>query len=344
MDFSKLNGSDKAAIVLMALGEKAACQIMTQLDSHEINRVGRSMARLEHVPREIVDRVMREYLKKSSDTSGVVGGGKFAQRVISTALDPSKAEELLDSIQSGQYESASNLESGALGYIREADPRTLSSLLKKEHPQVIAVILSHLESGKAAEVLSGLPTRLQVEGMMRMADLDSVTPSILKDIFEEFQEELKAGEVVTGRQLGGSKPVAAIMNVLDSSTEEAVMRMIEETKPEVAEQIRKEMFVFDDLRGLDDRGVQSLLKEINNDDLVLSFKACDEALQEKFYKNMSERAATLIREDLEVMGPKRLSEVEEAQQNILKVARQLIDKGEIFIEGKGGGGEADIMV
>jgi len=248
--------------------------------------------------------------------------------VLSKAMVGEKAKALLEEIEE---EGKWNL----FQKVRRLDPRTIANFIRNEHPQTIAIILAYLESGQTAAVLEELPLALQTEVVCRMTELGNVPPAILEEIDQTLQGEISMLEGAESRQVGGVRIVAEILNQMDSSMESAILKGIEEQRQGLAEEIRQLMFVFEDLLKVDDRGIMAILKEVSNENLQLAMKTASEELKEKIFKNMSERAAQMMKEDLEVMGPVRLKDVEAAQQSIIRTAKKLESEGKLTLGGKG---------
>jgi len=246
---------------------------------------------------------------------------------LAKAVEAGKAKTLLEEMEG---ESRWNL----FQKIKRLDPKTLGNFIKNEHPQTISIILAHLDSAQTAAILQDLPGPLQTEVVYRIAELENVPPAILEEIDQALQEGISTLQNVEGRKIGGIRSVAEILNQMDGSIESAILKGIEEQKQGLADEIRKLMFVFEDLLQVDDRGIMAILKEVTNEVLQLALKTASEELKEKIFKNMSERAAQMLKEDLEVMGPVRLKDVEGAQQNIIKVAKKLESEGKIVLAGK----------
>ncbi len=329
-DISKMSGVQKAAIVLTSLGEQFAADIFRQLDQDEVRKVGIAMSRLDRVEPEVVEALLKEFLEKlQSEIGPMVAGELTARRALAMALGEEAAGQLMEELEKAK-------EPEPFERIKNIDSKTLASFIKSEHPQTIAVILAHLPKSKAAEVIREFPENLQYDVIMRLSNLDVIAPGIVEEIDAVLQREILSTEGMEAKRLGGVEAVAELMNNVDKATEEHIFSRLEEESPELAEQIRQLMFVFEDLINVDDRGIRTLLKEVRNEDLTMALKTASEELKQKILSNVSERAAAMILEDLEVMGPVRLSEVEAAQQKIIQIARRLEKEGKIVIGGKGG--------
>ena len=325
------SGVQKAAIVLTSMGDQFAAEMFKQLDESEIRQVGLAMSKLDQVNAEQVDSLLKEYLEKlKSEIGPMIGGDMTARRALAMALGEDEATRLLEEMDKAK-------EPVPFERVKNVDSKTLAGFIKSEHPQTIAVILAHLPQSKAAEVVRELPENLQYDITLRLSNLEVIPPGIVEEVIDSvLQREMLSTEGMEAKRLGGVETVAEMLNHVDKATEEHIFSRLEEDDPELAEQIRQLMFVFDDLINVDDRGIRTLLKEVRNEDLTVALKTASEGLKEKILTNVSERAAAMIEEDLEVMGPVRLSEVEESQQKIIQVARRLEKEGKIVIGGKGG--------
>ncbi len=330
-----LKGSQKIAVLLLALGDKFTADVFKRMDRQEITAISKAIVDLTPVPREEVEGVLREFHQSLVTGMDVVSGGEdAAKRLIMANLDGETAKYVMDSLE---------LETGPVPFreLERVSPRMLAQLLRSEHPQTLALILGHLKPDQAATMLSMLPAGVRAEVLMRLAKLESVPEEMLMEVDRVLQSQLIAMGGKEGKKVGGVQSVAEILNNVDRATEEEVLSEIEEESSQMAEDIRNLMFVFEDCKLLDDRGMRELLKEVNNDDLTLALRGASDDLKERFFKNMSERAGNMIREELEYMGPARLSEVEGAQQNIVKIVRRLEGTNKIVIN-RGGGGDAFI--
>ncbi len=334
-DSDKLSGLQKAAIVLASMGEQFTAEIFKQLDKEEIKRVGMAMSSLDAVEPELQESLLKEFLEDlKSEIGPVISGDMTARRALALALGEDAAAGLLEELDKAK-------EPVPFERVKHVDSRTLAGFIKSEHPQTIAVILAHLPPSKAAEVLSEFPENLKYDVVLRISNLDVIPPGIVEEIDAVLNREILSTEGSEAKRLGGVEAVAELLNNVDKNTEEQIFGRLEEDDPELADQIRQLMFVFEDLINVDDRGIRELLKEVRNEDLTLALKTASEELKQKILSNVSERAAAMILEDLEVMGPVRLSEVEQAQQKIIQVARRLEKEGKIVIGGKGG---EDVLV
>jgi flagellar motor switch protein FliG len=263
-----------------------------------------------------------------SEEGSVTLGKGYAENLVAKALGEAKAKSIVDKISEGK-------EYRSLALLDDIDPKMVSDIIRNEHPQTIALILAHLSSEKSGMILPSLPEDLRAEVVLRISSLEGVPPDVISDVAEMLENEVKSMGSMDGRQMGGVKVVADILNQMDNATEASILSKIEETDPKMADEIRQLMFIFDDLSLVDDRGIQEILKEISSDDLAKALKTASEAVKEKIFKNMSERAVEMLNEDIEDMGPIRLSDVEKAQQTIAQVAIKLEGEGNLVIEGRG---------
>ena len=336
LDYDTLRGIDKAAILVNYLGQDAIKVLFNKMDDGDIRKLIHLMTKFKIVPVHITKRVLEEFYETLSESEDFIFSDKIASKeTIITALGEERARGIMGGLNiSGS--SGRTLES-----LEMVDAKALSTFLINEHPQTVAVILAHLESEKKGEVLRRLPESLQAEVVMRMANLDNVDPELISDIDKVLKNQLSNTHSVEQSSLGGVQPVAEMLNVMDKNTEQSIMARLEEKDPLLAEEIRKLMFVFEDIIKIDDRGIQMLLKEVANDKLLLSLKTANEDIRGKIFRNISARAAEMLREDLNNMGPARLSDVEGAQQEIVNVARRLEAEGKIIIAR---GGSEDAMV
>lgn len=323
-------GIEQSAILLMAIGEEQAAEVFKYLSPKEVQKIGETMSRLKTVPRERVDAVIGQFNKSKDDSLSLVGDNDaFVSQVLRRALGDEKADMLLDRILQGR--DVSGIES-----LKWMDPGAIAELLKHEHPQIVAAILVHLERDHSSEVLKHFIERMRNEVMLRISTLDGIQPQALQELNEVLSKVLAGGEKLKKSTLGGTKAAAEILNFLGGAIETTVVESIRETDPDLAQKILDQMFTFDNVNDLDDRAIQTLLREVQSESLIIALKGADEGLREKVLKNMSSRAAEMLREDLEAKGPVRVSEVEAEQREILKILRRLADEGQIQLGGKGG--------
>jgi flagellar motor switch protein FliG len=325
-----MTGPQKTAVLCLALGEKFTGEVFKRLDRREIARISKAMMEMETVPKEQVEEVVREFNDSMQlSREMVTGGPDQVKRMLSKTLDSDTAKYIMDTLE---------IDSGPTPFqeLGNVSPRILAQILRNEHPQTLALILGHLHPDQAAELLQNLPSGVRAEVLMRLSKLEAVAEDMLMEVDKVLQNQLIAMGGKEGKKVGGITAVAEILNAVDRATEEEVLSEIEEESAQTAEDIRNLMFVFEDIKGLDDRAIRELLKEVSNEELTQALKGASEELRDKFFKNLSERAATMIQEDLEIMGPVRLAEVEAAQQNVVKTVRRLEAEGKIAI-GRGGG-------
>ncbi len=324
-----MTGSDKAAIFLLFIGPEATSKVFDHLDDEEIKKIGQSMAGLGHVSRPVIDKVVDEFTSMTDPASGFFSQGEeFVKKVLEKALGPQKAEILLQELYSSKGE--------MVDILANMDGKTIANFLSQEHPQTIAVILAKLKPKQSGEVIAHLPQELQADVVMRIADVDQVSPEILAEIDEVIKREFTSMGGVQRFKVGGVDKVVEVFGHLDRSREKQILDALDVMNPPLAEIIRKHLFTFEDIFALDERSIQQIMREVSTETLTLSLKTCTEELKEKIFRNISSRAAEVIKEDLEVMGPVRLSDVEKAQTEIVKVASRLEEEGKIVIVGRGG--------
>ncbi len=328
---SKLAGPERAAVLLLTLGEEAAAEIMKHMSPKEVQKVGEAMATLSHVPKDTVGEVLETFCDAlDEETSLGVGNEEYLRKVLVNALGQDKASSLIDRILMGRH-------SKGLEALKWMEPRAVAEIIRLEHPQIIAIVLSYLDPDQAAEVLAALPERMRPDIVMRIASLDGIQPSAIHELDEILEKQFTGGTSnVRSSSVGGIKTAANILNFMDSSLEAQIMDQIRENDAEMGQEIQDFMFVFDNLVDVDDRGIQALLREVSSETLIVALKGADEAVKEKIFKNMSKRASEMLRDDLEAKGPVKVSEVEAAQKEILAIARRMAESGEISLGGKGG--------
>ncbi|MCY7307375.1 MAG: flagellar motor switch protein FliG [Rhodoferax sp.] len=328
------DGLQDAAILLMSLGETEAAEVFKHLSPKEVQKLGEAIAKTRVVTRERVDEVVSRFTGEASSQSLLVNdSGDYVRSVLKLALGDDKATLLIDRILQGG--DVSGIES-----LKWMDAQSVAELLRNEHPQIVAAILVHLEFDQAAEVLKQLTERQRNEVMLRIATMEGIQPTALKDLNEVLFQVLSGGDKVRKSSLGGIKTAAEMINLMGNAIEGTVIESIRTQDPDLAQKIMDKMFVFDDLNKLDNKSIQMVLKEVASDSLIAALKGAQPELKEKILSNMSSRAAETLREDLESRGPMRLSEVEAQQKELLKIVRRLADEGQIVL---GGGGD-DAMV
>jgi flagellar motor switch protein FliG len=319
----KLSGVEKAAAFLSLIGEDSATQIFKHLDPLDLARVIPMMAKVK-IPPELADVVLKDFCDK---TGSVMRGvdEEYIKDVLVKAFGQESAKKLIDKIESG---------ASAFDVLRWLDTGAIANMLSREHPQTIAIILAHLEPTQAAEVMAKLPENLKIDVSLRIASLDQISPTILNDLEDVLQSQLQS--YTRGKKIGGIRTVSEILNQMDRASEDLILKNIEEKDQILADEIRKLMFTFDDLIMIEDKGIQMVLKEITTDDLSLALKMAADELKAKIFKNMSQRAVNILKEEIEAKGAVKISDVEKAQMNIVRVARRLEEEGKIVIGGKGG--------
>ena len=336
LEYDQLRGVDKAAILINYIGKDAIKILFQKMDDTDIRKLLHLMSKFKVVPVSITKRVLEEYYELLSESEDFIFSGTTGNKdSIIDAVGEERARDILGGLNLGSN-STRSLES-----LEMVDAKSLSTFLVNEHPQTVAVILAHLDPEKKGEVLRRLPESLQAEVVLRMANLDNVDPELIAEIDKVLKNQLANSHTIEQASLGGVQPVAEMLNVMDKNSEQSIMSRLEEKDPLLAEEIRKLMFVFEDIAKIDDRGIQVLLKEVPNDRLLLALKTANDDIRNKIFKNISTRAAEMLREDLSNMGPARLSDVETAQQEIVNVARRLEAEGKIIIAR---GGSEDAMV
>jgi len=327
-------GLEDSAILLMSLGEEEAAQVFKHLTPKEVQALGETIAKMSVVPKERIENVIQRFAQVATEQKLLVADtDEYVKSVLRKALGEDKASLLIDRILQGS--DVSGIES-----LKWMDASSVAELLRNEHPQIVAAILVHLEHDQASSVIKLLPDRQRNEVLVRIATLDGIQPTALKDLNEVLSQILAGGERSRKPSLGGAKPAAEIINLLGSAVENQVLDYIREVDGDLAQKIMDNMFTFDDLEKLDDKGIQLVLKEVQGDSLVLALKGASPDLREKILRNMSSRAAETLREDLEARGPVRLSEVEAEQKEMLKIVRRLADEGQIVM---GGGGDDEFV-
>jgi flagellar motor switch protein FliG len=327
-------GLEDAAILLMSLGEVEAAEVFKHLAPKEVQRLGETIARLKAVPRDRVETVLDRFGTEAENESMLVADtDEYVKSVLRKALGDDKANLLIDRILQGS--DVTGIES-----LKWMDPGSVAELLRNEHPQIVAAILVHLEFDQAADVLKHFTERQRNEVMVRIATLDGIQPAALKDLNDVMSKVLAGGDRMKKSTLGGVKAAAEILNMLGSGVETSVLDYVREADNDLAQKIMDNMFTFDDLEKLDDKAIQTLMKEVQSESLVIALKGASAELKEKIFRNMSTRAAETLREDLEGRGPVRLSEVEAEQKEMLKIVRRLSDEGQIVL---GGGGDEQFV-
>ncbi|MEK6709444.1 MAG: flagellar motor switch protein FliG [Nitrospinota bacterium] len=330
----KLNGSEKAAILLLNVGEELAAKVLQKMAEDEIQHLGNYMASIGVVAHDTAKKVNQEFLARlaGGPSRGFnVGNVASVRKLLEAALGAEQAEGVIANL-------SVPTEEAGIETLRLLDSKTIANFLKNEHPQTVALILAHLEPEKSSDVLSYLSETIRGEVAYRIATLDRIPPGVINDLDTILGNELAASGSGQSQMVGGVASVAELLNHVDKANENLIISKIEELNPELADNIRQLMFTFDDLVFVDDRGIQLILREVSNEEMTIALKGAGDEVREKLFKNLSERAAAMIKEDLEAMGPVRLSDVEKSQQSIVRIAKKLEDEGKIVIA-RGGAGD-----
>jgi len=330
----KRNGAERAAILLMTLGESEAAQVLKHMGAKDVQKIGAAMAQMKNISRDEVSGVISGFTTElEGQTSLGIGADEYIRKVLVNALGEDKAGNLIDRILLGR--NTKGLES-----LKWMDARSVAEVVRLEHPQIIAIVLAYLDADQSAEVLAQLPENVRADVVMRIASMDGIQPAALSEL-DDVLEKKFSGNTNTGKTsaLGGPKVAANILNFLDGTRQAGIMENVNKHDEQLGEKIQDLMFVFDDLIEVDDRGMQELLRTVPSERLLLAMKGAEPELKEKIFKNMSQRAAETLKEDLEAKGPVKLSDVEGAQKEILTAARKLAEAGTIALGGSGGGGE-----
>ncbi|WP_017854528.1 flagellar motor switch protein FliG [Leptospira interrogans] len=322
---TNLTGRQKAAVFLIAVGSEVSSEIFKHLREDEIEQITFEIARLDKITPEDKEKVLVEFNELMMAQEFISNGGiDFARGLLEKALGNQKAIDIINRL-------TSSLQVRPFDFIRRTDPQHLLNFIQNEHPQTIALILSYLDPQKASNILSNLPHTIQAEVAKRIATMDRVSPDVLREVERVSERKLSTLASEDYTSAGGIDSVVEILNLVDRGTEKTIIEALEEEDPELAEEIKKRMFVFEDIVLLDDRAIQKVMREVDNSDLAKALKSVDTEVQEKIFKNMSKRAANLLREDMDFMGPIRIKDVEDAQQKIVNIIRKLEDAGEIVV-------------
>lgn len=332
MSFETMTGLTKAAVLLMCLGEEASAKIFEELSDEEIGLVTRTIATIDHIPEDVKEQVFSSFEESQRQFAGLfIKGSDFAKKAIAALDGGERTEDLLDQFISGT-------ESRPLETIALMQPMMVAGLLEKEHPQTVSLVLSTQHVAHASEILSHLPEAIRADVVYRIAKIEKVSPEVIAKIEDALHREIGLVGSKKQSQVGGVDKVVDILNNLKNNLDADILDDIEENDPDMVEEIRKRMFTFENLTALDGRSLQMILREVNNDSLTMALKTASDEMQEKVFANMSARAADMIRDDLDAMGPVRLSEVEAMQQSIVKIAMKLEEEGKLVL-GSGGGDE-----
>ncbi|MBE8408914.1 flagellar motor switch protein FliG [Leptospira borgpetersenii serovar Ballum] len=322
---TNLTGRQKAAVFLIAVGSEVSSEIFKHLREDEIEQITFEIARLDKITPEDKEKVLVEFNELMMAQEFISNGGiDFARGLLEKALGNQKAIDIINRL-------TSSLQVRPFDFIRRTDPQHLLNFIQNEHPQTIALILSYLDPQKASNILSNLPHTIQAEVAKRIATMDRVSPDVLREVERVLERKLSTLASEDYTSAGGIDSVVEILNLVDRGMEKTIIEALEEEDPELAEEIKKRMFVFEDIVLLDDRAIQKVMREVDNSDLAKALKSVDTEVQEKIFKNMSKRAANLLREDMDFMGPIRIKDVEDAQQKIVNIIRKLEDAGEIVV-------------
>lgn len=332
MAIETLTGINRVAVLLICLGEDATSQIFEELSDDEVRQVTRAMATIDHIPMDIKEKVFSSYREYQSRFAGLfVKGGDFAKKAIASTPGDTRSKFLMDQFLSGT-------ETKSLETIALMAPPMVAGLLEQEHPQTVALILSTQHIEHAADILTHLPAEIRADVAYRISKIEKISPAVLSGIEDALHREIGLVSGNAHKKVGGIDAVVGILNHMQNNLDADILEDMEQTDPDMAEEIRKKMFTFENLVALDGRSLQMILREINNDSLTLALKTASEQMREKIFANMSTRAADMIRDDLDAMGPVRLSEVELMQQSIVKIAMKLEEEGKLVL-GSGGGDE-----
>ena len=323
-----LSGCEKAGVLLLTLGEDIAAEILQNMNPKEVQLVGSTMATMDDISRPMVEQVINDFLDTLESQTGLgIGNDSYIRGMLEKALG-ANAGNVIDRILMGTSGSG-------LASLKWMDPKSIAEIIRFEHPQIIAIVMSYLESDCAAEVLTHLPENTRSGILMRIATLDGVQPAAIKELDTIMERYFSDKQNVKSSMVGGEKTAANILNFMDTSLEHALIEQVKVENEDLAARIEDMMFVFDNLREVDDRGIQTMMREISTDLLTLALKGVDDEFQQKFLKNMSSRAADMLVEDMEAKGPVKLSEVEAAQKEILSIARSLEESGDLVLSGGG---------
>jgi flagellar motor switch protein FliG len=323
-------GVRKAAILLLSLNQELAAKVMSKLSRDEIEKVSIEIAKLRDATKEERDAVLEEFYHLNVASRYVAQGGlAYAMNLLEKSLPKKECEEIMHVLQD-------SIQQAPFSFLRKAESENLLTFIQEEHPQTISLIISYLPPKKASEILAGLPQRKQVEVVKRVANMEQTDPEVIAQVEKTLQTRLSSLVKADLQDVGGVERLAEMLNWADRATEKNILENLSEEDPELVEQIRRLMFVFEDLTLVNDKGIQAMLKEVDNHELALALKTASDELKGKIFNNMSERASSLIKEEMEYMGPVRISDVETAQQNIVDIVRRLEESGEAIIQGRGG--------
>lgn len=327
-DTTGLSGVQRAAVVLLSLGEQQAAEVLKHMSAKEVQKLGLAMTSVSGVSRESVGKVIDQFVENLAQPSGLGSGAdEYVRAVLVQALGEERASSLIDRILLGRNTSG-------LDTLKWMEPRAIADLVRNEHPQIIAIVMAHLESDQAAEALKCLPDRVRADVLLRIATLDGIPPNALNELNDVMARQFAGAQNLKSSSVGGVKVAANILNFMDSGQDEMILGTIGEIDSELGVRIRDLMFVFDNLAEIDDRAMQALLREVPNDKLAIALRGAEAKVREKITSNMSQRAAEILVEDMEARGPVRLAEVEAAQKEILAMVRKMADAGTIQLAAK----------
>ncbi|MBO4629893.1 MAG: flagellar motor switch protein FliG [Treponema sp.] len=328
-DYKSLTGRQKAAIFLISLGPEVSAEIMKHLREDEVETLTFEIARQEKVNPDFKDAVLEEFQELMNAQNFITTGGiDYARELLEKSLGSQKAIDIINRL-------TSSLQVRPFDFIRRTDPAHLLNFIQQEYPQTIALILAYLEPGKAAVILQNLPEEMQAEVSKRLATMDRTSPEVLREVERVLEKKLSTLSSEDYTAAGGVEAIVEILNLVDRSSEKSIIESLEEDDPDLAEEIKKRMFVFEDIVMLDNRAIQKVLRDVDQQELAKALKSVDTEVQDKIFSNMSKRAASMLKEDMEFMGPVRLKDVEESQQKIVSIIRRLEDSGDIVIARSG---------
>jgi len=332
----EVSGLRKSAILMLSLDRESAARIMRLLERDMVEDISREIASLEELDHGLRDSVVEEFYNLALAQQYAADGGLgYARKLLEQSLNKDDAYRIIEMIEHQVHKQP-------FTFLQKADSDELLTFIQDEHPQTIALILAHLPSSKGSEILSGLPAAKQIEVVTRIANMEQTNPEVISEVERGLESRLSGIVSQNLRRVGGVESVAEMLNLSDRATEKGILESLESEDPDLVEQIRRLMFVFEDILMVNDKGIQTMLKEIDNNELALALRTASDDLRDKIFRNMSERAVQLIKEEMEFMGPVRVADVESAQQKIVDVVRRLEDAGELIIAGRGG--DADVVV
>ena len=329
-DVQFYSGARKAAIFIATMGAEVAAGVFKNMDDAEITTLSTEISHLPVIDEEITSEVLQEFLQMAVTGQYITTGGmNFAVELLDKALGKNRAAEIANRIEAASQPTS-------FAAVKKADPKHLTSILRREHPQTVALVLANVEATSAAAIIAGLPEDLRAEVVIRLATIDKTSPEVIKQIERVLEKQVSVGFAAAANP-GGAQSAARVLNQVDLTTQKTILARLDETSPTLAEQIRAMMFTFDDLNGVDDRGMQQIIQEVDQKQLVLALKGASGDIVTKIFKNMSERTASIVKQEIEFLGPVRLRDVEDAQRRIVAVARKLEEAGDIILSKRGAG-------